>query len=124
MVGVSGTTFAWGGFGLKNELELEADFGGFVIFDVEDRWEDREDEDERCCFSFRDIKTFIHIHEIAGGKRTVLIDRGASGGSGTSSTGSTFNFLSGRNESLISCKKASASDTCSECVSVTGGGTW
>ena len=30
-------TFAQGGFGLTSELELEADSGGFVPFDVEDR---------------------------------------------------------------------------------------
>lgn len=56
-----------------------------------------------------------------GGKRTFRTDRGAAGGSGTS-TGSTFNILRGRNESLTSCKKASASDTCSELVPVLGGG--
>lgn len=33
----SGTTFARGGFGLTSEFELEADSGGFVVFDVEDR---------------------------------------------------------------------------------------
>ena len=124
LAGASGTIFACGGFGLKNELELEVDFGGFVAFDVEDRWEDMEDEDERCCFSFRNVKKFINIHEIRGGKRTVLRDRGATGGSGTSSTGSTFNFLCGWNESLTSCKKASASNTCSGSVSVMGGGAW
>lgn len=58
LAGASGTIFACGGFGLKNELELEADFGGFVAFDVEDRWEDMEDEDERCCFSFRNVNKY------------------------------------------------------------------
>ena len=29
--------FARDGFGLTSELELEADSGGFVVFDVEDR---------------------------------------------------------------------------------------
>lgn len=37
LVGASGTTFARGVFGLKSELELETDSGGFVAFDVEDR---------------------------------------------------------------------------------------
>ena len=32
----SWTTFAWGGFGLTSELELEADSGRFAAFDVED----------------------------------------------------------------------------------------
>lgn len=70
------------------------------------------------------LEMLINIHEIRGGKRTVLRDRGATGGSGTSSTGSTFNFLCGWNESLTSCKKASASNTCSGSVSVMGGGAW
>ena len=70
------------------------------------------------------LEMLINIQEIRGGKRTVLRDRGATGGSGTSSTGSTFNFLCGWNESLTSCKKASASNTCSGSVSVMGGGAW
>lgn len=54
-------------------------------------------------------------------KQTFLTDRGTAGGNGTS-TGSTFNIFCGRNESLISCKKASASDTCSGRDPVMGGG--
>ena len=69
------------------------------------------------------FKKFI-IHKIEGAKRTVLTDRGATGGSGTS-TGSTFGILCGRNESLISCKKASASALCgSGCVLGMGRGIW
>ena len=37
LAGVGGTTFAWGGFSLTRELELEADSGGLAAFDVEDR---------------------------------------------------------------------------------------
>jgi hypothetical protein len=118
----SGTTFAWAGFGLTSELELEADFGGFVAFDVEDRWDDTEDEDERCSFNFRYVK--IHNSRDGRRKRTVLSDRGATGGSGTSSAGSTFSILCGRNESLTSFKKASASETSRGRVPVLACGAW
>lgn len=108
LAGASGTTFAKRGFGLTNELELEADSGGFVALDAEDD-RDEDEADERGSFNFRHGKIFI-IHEIGKGKRTFWTDRGINVGSGTS-TGSVFKILRGRNESLISCKKASASET-------------
>jgi len=71
------------------------------------------------------LKMACDSHKTRDGGRTVRVGGGGSGGNGTS-TGSVFGILCGRNDSLTSCKKASASasfGTVESCrVSVMGGG--
>lgn len=108
----------WRGFRSTSELELEADSGGFVVFEVEDRGDEEESELGNSSLSFRDLSNFkfsVNFSKLVWKEGRIVrtcvgSGSGGGGGSGTS-IGSIFKILRGRNESLTSFKKASASAT-------------